>query len=131
MTKHTYLPKTFISDKGSGCVSHVRKEVADVLKTTLHHATTKNAQTIGMLQRSHASLKQAKRIETGERRSMCPNYVSIAVLNYITAYLAIIGSKPSRVFHGRIPYNVPDLRVRIGPQKTPTPNSQVDQEILD
>ena len=67
MTKHAYLPTTLISDKGTAFISHVIKEVAGVLGITLKHATTKHAQTIGLLERSHASIKQALKIETGER----------------------------------------------------------------
>ena len=68
MTKHAYLPTTLISDKGAAFMSHVIKEVAGNLGITLKHATTKHAQTIGLLDRSHASIKQALKIETGERR---------------------------------------------------------------
>ena len=69
MAKHAYLPTTLISDKRTAFMSHVIKEVAGVLGITLKHATTKHAQTIGLLERSHMSIKQALKIETGERRS--------------------------------------------------------------
>ena len=59
MTKHAYLPTTLISDKGTAFMSHVIKEMAGVLGITVKHATTKNAQTIGLLESSHASIKQA------------------------------------------------------------------------
>ena len=65
MTKHAYLPTTLISDKGTAFMSHVIKEVAGVLGITLKHATTKHARTIGLLERSHASIKQALKIERG------------------------------------------------------------------
>ena len=106
MTKHAYLPTTLISDKGRAFISHVIKEVAGVLGITLKHATTKHAQTIGLLKRSHASIKQALKIETGERRSLWHKYINIAILNYNTSYHTSIGCEPSRVFHGRIPYNL-------------------------
>ena len=70
MTKHAYLPTTLISVKGTTFMSHVIKEVARVLGITLKHATTKHAQTIGLLEQSHASVKQALKIETGERKSL-------------------------------------------------------------
>ena len=54
MTKQAYLPTTLISDKGTAFMSHVIKEVAGVLGITLKHATTKHAQTIGLLEPSHA-----------------------------------------------------------------------------
>ena len=59
MTKHANLPTTLISDKGTAFMSHVIKGVAGVLGITLKHATTKHAQTIGLLERSHASIKKA------------------------------------------------------------------------
>ena len=110
MTKRAYLPTTLISDKGTAFMSHVIKQVAGILGITPKHGTTKHAQTTGLLERSHASIKQASKIETGERRSLWHKYVSIVVLNYNTSYHATIGCEPSRVFHGRIPYNIPDLK---------------------
>ena len=130
MTKHAYLPTTLISDKGTAFTSLVIKGVAGVLGTTLKHATTKHAQTIGLVERSHASIKQALKIETRERRSLWHRYVSIAVLNYNTSYHASIGCEPSRVFHGRIPYNILNLKMSIRPQKIPTPDSQIAQDVL-
>ena len=103
MTKHAYLPITLISDKGTAFMSHVIKEVAGVLGITLKHLTTNHAQTIGMLERFHTSIKQALKIETGERRSLWHNYVSLAVLNYNTSHHTSIGCEPSRVLHECIP----------------------------
>ena len=85
MTKHAYLPTTLISDKGTAFMSHVNKEVAGLLGISLKHATTKHAQTNELLQRSQASIKQALKIDTGERRSLWHKYVSMAVLNYNTS----------------------------------------------
>ena len=112
-------------------MSHVIKQVASVLGITLKHATTKHAQTIGLLEQSHASIKQALKLETGERRSLCHKYVSIAVLNYNTSYQASIGCEPSRVNHGRIAYNILDLKMGIRPQKSPSPDSQIAQDVLE
>ena len=131
MTKHAYLPTTLISDKGTAFTSTVIKEVAGVLGITLKHATTKHAQTIGLLECSHASIKQSLKTETGERRSLWHKYVSIAVLNYNTSYHASIGCEPSRVFHGRIPYNILDLNMGIRPQKISPPDSQIAQDVLE
>ena len=119
MTKHAYLPTTLISDKGTAFMSHVIKEVASVLGITLKHATTKHAQTIGLLERSHASIKQVLKIETGERRSLWHKYVSIAVFNYNTSYHTSIGCEPSPVFHGRIPYKNLDLKLGIRHSNSP------------
>ena len=131
VTKHAYLPTTLILDKGTAFMSHVIKEVAGVLGITLKQATTKHAQTIELLERSHASIKQALKIETGERRSLWHKYVTIAVLIYNTSYQARIGCEPSRVFHGRIPYNILELKIRIFPQRIPSPDSQIAQDVLE
>ena len=131
MTKHAYLPTTLITDKGTAFTSTVIKEVAGVLGVTLKHATTKHAQTIGLFERSHASIKKALKIETGERRSLWHKYVNIAVFNYNTSYHTSIGCEPSRVFHGRIPYNILDLKLGIRPQQQPIPTSQIAQDILE
>ena len=131
MTRHAYLPTTLISDKGTAFTSHVIKEVAGVLGITLKHATTKHAQTIGLLERSHASIEQSLKIETGERWSLWHKYISIAVLNYNTSCHSSIGCEPSRVFHGRIPYNILDLKMGVRPQKTPSPDSEIAQDVLE
>ena len=131
MTKHAYLPTTLVSDKGTAFTSHVIKEVAGVLGITLKHAITKLAKTIGLLERSHTSIKQSLKIETGEQRSLWHNYVSIAVLNYNTSYHASFGCEPKRVFHGSIPNKILDLRMGIRPQKIPSPDSQTAQDVLE
>ena len=105
--------------------------MASVLSITLKHATTKHAQTIGLLERSHASIKQSLKIETGERRSLWHKYISIAVLNYNTSYHSSIGCEPSRVFHGRIPYIIVDLKIGIRSQKIPSPDSGIAQDVLE
>ena len=131
MTKHAYLPTTPISDKGTAFMSQVIKEVAGVLGITLKHAPTKHAQSIGLLERSQASIKQSLKTKTGELRSLWHKYVSIAVLNYNTSYDASIGCEPSRVFHGRIPLYLFDLKMGIRPQKVPSPDSQIAHDVIE
>ena len=131
MTKHAYSPTTLISDEGTAFMSHVSKEVAGVLGITLKRATTKHAQTIGLLEQSHALVKPALKFETGERRWLWHKYVTIGVLNYNTFYHTINGCEPSRVLHGRIPYNVLDLKLGIRPQQQPIPFSQIAQDVLN
>ena len=131
MTKHANVPTTLISDKGTAFTSHVIKEVAGVLRITLKHATTKHAQTIGLLERSHASIKYSLKIETGERRSLWHKHISIAFLNYNTSYHSSIGCEPKRVFHGRIPYIILDLKLGIRSKKIPCPDSKSPQDVLE
>ena len=62
ITRHCYLPTTIITDNGSQFISKAMKQTTVILGIQLKHATTKHAQTIGMLERSHASLKEASRL---------------------------------------------------------------------
>ena len=125
MTNHAHLSTTLISDKSTAFLSHVIKEVAGVLGITLKHATTKHAQTIGLLERSDESIKLALKIKTGERGSLWHKYVKIAVLKNNTYYHTSFGCEPCRVFYGRNPYNVLDLKLGILPQQQPIPTSQI------
>ena len=71
------------------------------------------------------------KIETGERRPLCHKYINIAVLNYNISYHTSNGCEPSRVFRGRNPYNVLDLKLGIRPQQQPIPTSQISLEVLE
>ena len=62
---------------------------------------------------------------------MWHKYVHIAVLNHNTSYHSSIGCEPSRVFHGRIPYNVLDLKLGIRPQRANELDSNVAQDVLE
>ena len=64
MIKHAYMPTAIISDEVSAFVSQVVKEVANVLGLTIEHVRIRHAQ------RTHASLKEALNVQTGERQSL-------------------------------------------------------------
>ena len=130
MTRHAYLPTTVITDKGTQFMSEVMADATRTLGIQLRHATTKHAQTIGILERSHASLKESLKISTGERRTMWHQYVAIATLNYNTSYHSALGCEPSRVFHARIPYNVLDLKFGIRNQRPTTTTTNMGEDIL-
>ena len=71
ISRHCYLPTTKITDEGSHFISEATEQTTKTLGIQLEHATTKHVQTIGILERTHASLKDNLKIMTGERRSMC------------------------------------------------------------
>ena len=116
MTRHAYLPTLILSDKGSQFRSEVVAEITQILEIRISHASTKHAQTIGIKERTHASIKTALNISTGQRRSKWHKFVQIAVMNYNTTYHETLGCEPSTVFQGRIPYNVLDLKLSIKPK---------------
>ena len=68
MTKQACLPRTIICDNESVFMLRVVNEVAEDLEISQQLATTKLAQTIGMFERTHASLQETFKIETGGRR---------------------------------------------------------------
>ena len=122
MTRHAYLTTLIIPDEGSLFVSQVIHEVAEILGFNLKHATTKHAQTIGVLERAHATIKTSLKMASGEYRKQWHNYLPIAILNYNTTYHSSIDCEPSRVFHGRKPHNILDHKIglRFNPNIAPT-----------
>ena len=85
-------------------------------------ATTKHPHTIGKLEITHASLKVNFKIASGEYCRQWRKYLPLAVLNYNTTYHSSIGCELSRIFHGRVPYNILDhqLRLNHNPKLLPT-----------
>ena len=81
MTRHAYLPTLIITDKGSVFISQVIQEVAEILGINLKHATLKHAQTIGVLERGHATVRTSLKMTSGEYRKQWHKYLPIAILN--------------------------------------------------
>ena len=108
MTRHAYSPTLIILDKGSVFISQVIHEVAEILGISLKLATTKHAQTIGVLERAHVTIKTSLKMASGEYRKQWHKYLPIAILNYYTTYHSSIDCEPSRVFHGSVPHNILD-----------------------
>ena len=71
LCKHTYLPTTPISDLSTQFNAQITHEVAVVLRIELKHATMKHAQTIEVLERTHASVKTKVKAATGDVRRNC------------------------------------------------------------
>ena len=130
MTRHACLTTLNITDKGSVFVSQVIHEVAEILGINLKHATTKHAQTIGVLERAHTTIKISLKMASGEYKEQWHKYLPIAILNYNTTYHSSIDCEPSRVFHGRVPQNILDhkLGLRFIPNTTPT--TDFSEELL-
>ena len=128
MTKHTYLPTTLITDKGSAFNSKLVAEIAQILGIQIRCATTKHPQTIGKLERTHASLKTNLKMASGAYRRQWHKYLPLAVLNYNTSYHSTLGCEPSRMFHGRIPYNILDHKLGLNPNPTILPTTDFAEE---
>ena len=61
---------------------------------------------------------------------MWHQYGAIATLIYNTSYHSALRCEPSRVFHGRIPYNVLDLKFGIRKAQQTTPTTPPGEDIL-
>ena len=95
--EHTYLLTTTITNLGTQYNAQVTHEIAAVLGIELKHATMKHAQTLGLLERSHASVKTHLKAITGEFMTNWHKYLPLAVLNHNTKYHASLGCEPSRL----------------------------------
>ena len=129
MTKHAYFPTLLLSDQGSKFRSEVVAEKTQILEIQISHGSTKHPQTIVIAERTHASIKTAFNISTGERRSLWHKHVQIAVINYNTTYHETLGCEPSTVFHGRIPYNVLDSKLGIKPKWKTRRKSDIAEQL--
>ena len=65
----------------------------------------------------------------GEYRRQWHKYLPLAVLNHNTSYHASIGCEPTRVFHGRIPYNILDHKLGNNPNEQVNPTTEFAEEI--
>ena len=129
LCKHTYLPTTIITEIGTQFNAQVTHEIAAVLGIEMKHATMKHAQTIGLLERTHASVKTHLKAATGEFRNNWHKYLPLAVLNHNTTYHASLGCEPSRLFHGRIPHNILDYKLGYNPTPRYQPQTDIAEEI--
>ena len=95
MTRHAYLSTLIIRDKGRVFVCQVIHQIAKTLCIKLKHATTKHAQTIGVLERAHATIKTYLKMASGKQRKQWHKYLTFAILNYNTTYHSKIDCEPS------------------------------------
>ena len=129
MTKHSYLPTTLITDKGTAFTSKLIDEITKILGIHLRCATTKNPQTIGKLERTHASLKGNLKMASGEYRRQWHKYLPLAVLNYNTTYHSSLGCEPTRIFYRRVPYTILDHRLGLNPNPKINPTTDFAEEL--
>ena len=71
----------------------------------------KHAQTIGILERPHATIKTSLKMTSGDYRKQWQKYLPIAILNYNTTYHSSIDCEPSRIFQGRVPHKILDHKL--------------------
>ena len=85
--------------------------MAKNLGINLRHATTKHAQTIGVLERAHTTINTSLKLPSGGYWKQRHKYLPIAILTYNTTYNSRIDCETSRVFHGRVPHSILDHKL--------------------
>ena len=106
-------------------------ELANILEVELKHCTLKHAQTVGLLERNHAPLKQISRINENQTSSDWHRYVDIAVFIHHTTFAEALVCMLSDVFHGRTPINPLDLRFQNTKQWESLPKYDCTNELQD
>ena len=130
LTRHAYLPTIIITDKGRVFASQVIHEVAAILGIILKHVTTKHAQTIGVLEGAHATIKTSLKMASGEYGKQWHKYLTIAILNYNTTCLFSIVSEPNQVFHNGVPHNNLDHKLGLRFNSNFAPTTDFAEELL-
>ena len=128
--KHAYVPTHIITDKGSVFTAELFEQLTKTAGIEISHATIKHAQTIGMVERSHAKLKKILKIHVNVDRPQWDRYVDIAIMAHNTTYHASLKCSPTEIFHGRTPYNALDLKYSNPERRVDTKFGDVN-EILD
>ena len=79
VTRHAYLSTLIITHQRSVFISQVIHKLAEMLGINLKHVTSKYAQTIGVLERAHVTIKTSFKMVSGEYGN---NGTSIYPLRY-------------------------------------------------
>ena len=124
------MPKHILTDKGTAFTAELLSEIAKTADVHISHATIKHAQTIGMVERTHAKLKKILKFSVNADRPQWDRYVDIAIMAHNTTYHDSLKCSPTEIFHGRIPYNPLDLQFRNANKTAETKCKDVN-EILD
>ena len=122
--RHSYLPKTILSDLGTSFVSELLHELTKLLEVQLEHASLKHPQTVGVVERSHSALKRILKLNTIEQWNDWFKYVQLATFIHNTSYHSAIGCSPTVLFHGREPIKPLDLRFNNTLIERFSPNSE-------
>ena len=99
--RHSYLPKTILSDLGTSFVSELMHELMKLLEIQLEHASLKHPQTVGVVERSHSALERIFKLNTNEQWNDWFKYVQLATFIHNSSYHSAIGCSPTVPFHGR------------------------------
>ena len=95
---------------GTVFTARVMTELSRFFEIQLEYTTVKHPQTVGSVERCHASLKQYLGIYEHKTKRDWHQYVDLAVFVHNTSFHSSIRCTPNFVFHGRQPISQLDLR---------------------
>ena len=110
--QHSYIPTTVLSDLETSLVAKLQHELTDLLEIQLQHASLKDPQTIGVVERSYSALKRTLKPNTDEDWTTWYRYVDLATFFHNTSDHSSIGCALSSLFHGIDPVKPNELRFR-------------------
>ena len=125
--KHAYVPTHILTDKGSVFTAELFQQLTKAIGFEISHATVKHAQTIGMVERSHAKLKKTLKIHVNVDRPQWDRYVDIAIMAHNTTYHTSLKCSPTEIVHGRTPKNASDLKYSNPERRVDTKFGDVNQ----
>ena len=108
--RHSYIPEVILTDLGSAFTSSLMKEVTDLLEIELSIATIKHPQTIGLLERAHATFKKHLKMYESANHTDWYKDVDYAVFSHNTSYRLETGATPACIFQGHTPIKSLDMR---------------------
>ena len=109
----SYIPKTVLSDIGTAFIAKVMAELSKLIEITMQYATLKHTQTVGSVERTHASLKKYLEINEKNLKKDWHRYVHLSTFVHNTSYHVSIGCTPTYLFHGRKPLKSLDVRFNL------------------
>ena len=97
--RHSYLPKTILSDLGTSFVSALLHELTKLLEIQLEHASLKHPQTVGVVERSHSALKRILSLNTNESWNDWFEYVQLTTFVHNTSNPSATDCNRTVFFH--------------------------------
>ena len=85
MFNHSYIPKELMSDLGTQFVSKLLHELTKLLEIKISHASLKHPQTIGVVERSRATLARILRLNSNQAFTNWHKYVPLAIFIHNTS----------------------------------------------
>ena len=109
--RHIYLRKSSLSYLETFFVSELVHELSKILQIRKkNHASSRDPQTVGVVERSLSAPEPIRNLNTNGRWSEWSNYISLATFIHNTSHQSVDGCRPRDFSHGREASKPLDLR---------------------